>query len=689
MRKLILLLLCISCFLLSFGQKVDFVENTLDSIQEINSKIEFLNDWTGKNYRTQSEVALFYSQECLKLAQANNNNSGAGDALVRIGLIQKRKGNYTEALNLYNQAIDHYKISNDSIGINRTKLNRGNLYKNTEKYNLALKDYFQSLSFLTTQKDHKACALINNSIGLVYKQLKDYEKALNYYKESAKICSTKNLVTSLYYCYNNIGNLLSIKHNFQDALFYYKKNLDVLKEKPNNYKQAQTYHNIGACFLEMKQYSLAMEYQKKSLKLKEAIGNKGLIITSLNGLSHSNYMTNNLDDALKYSRRALLLEKEIGNIEYQITTTEEIFKIFTHQNKADSAIHYFGIHKQLRDSILKSETLQQVAEIQTKYETEKKENQILLLEKESKSSMIQRNLLITLLILLLAFAIFMIRSYYINKKTNRLLRIQKTRIEWHKSVLDKKNVELLESNNTKNRLFQIISHDLRSPLASVYNLSQLIKIFIQQKKYDLLDESSKDMEECVNSVLNLTDNLLSWSLNQSGKLPYNPVIISLKPLLRTNIKTFSSVAKQKSIHLQLVLENEIFVFADRQMLDTVIRNLINNSLKFTLPGGIIAIGAKQGDGFIEIWVKDSGIGISEDQIPKLFEIDSSKTHVGTEGEKGNGLGLVLCKQFIEQNKGEIWVESIVNKGTTFRFTVPCGENTEEIGAILSSNSSKN
>jgi len=255
--------------------------------------------------------------------------------------------------------------------------------------------------------------------------------------------------------------------------------------------------------------------------------------------------------------------------------------------------------------------------------------------------------------------------------------------------LDIKNVELLESNSTKTRLFQIILHDLRSPLASVYNLSQLIKIYIQQKKYDLLDESSKDMEECVNSVLNLTDNLLSWSLNQSGKLPYNPVIISLKPLLRTNIKTFSSVAKQKSIQLQLILESEIFVFADRQMLDTVIRNFINNSPKFTLPGGIIAIGTKQGDGFIELWVKDSGIGISEDQIPKLFEIDSSKTHLGTKGKKGNGLGLVLWKQFIEQNKGKVWVESVLDKYTIFRFTVSCGENTEEIGAVLSSDSSKN
>ncbi len=690
MRRLILLL---TLFLfitkpLLFAQDVDSVDKKLDSISDINLKIEFLNEWTGKNYRKFPVEAIHYAEKTIKYADESKNYSGAGNALIRIGLVHFRKLEYTQSISFFDKAIDKFKISNDSIGISNTNLNRGIVYRNMNKYNLAIADFFACIKYYEKHSVTYPLFLSYNSIGILYKDLKEYNKALEYYNKAKNLYLEGNKIPLQYTSNTNIANILSIQNKFQEALKHYKNNLEILKTKPNNFKQAQTYHNIGSCFIEMEQYSLALEYLNQSLEIKEKIGSEKLIITTLNGLSQSNYLLGNLADALKYSKRALQLGKKIENIECQKTSTENILRIFTDQNMADSAIHYFGIHEELRDSILNTETLKQIAEIQEKYEAEKKEVQITLLEKENKSRMMQRNWLVILAILLFGFAIFMIRSYFIHKKINRLLHIQKTRIEWHTSILDKKNIELSESNSTKNRLFQIISHDLRSPLASVYNISQLIKIFIKQKKFDLLEESSKDMEECVNSVLNLTDNLLSWSLNQSGKLPYNPVIVSLKPLLNASIKTFYSAAKQKSIHLQLVLENEFFVFADRQMLDTVVRNLINNSLKFTLPGGIIAIGAKQNDGFIEIWIKDSGIGISEDQIPNLFEIDSSKSHLGTVGEKGNGLGLVLCKQFIEQNNGEIWVESILNKGTTFRFTIPCGENTEKIGAVIDSKKSK-
>ncbi|WP_461642525.1 ATP-binding protein [Labilibaculum euxinus] len=689
MRKLILILFCIPSFLLSFGQKVDFVEQTLDSIQNINSKIEFLNEWTGNNYRTQPDVALFYSQECLKLAKASNNNTGAGDALTRIGLVFKKNEEYSKALKYYAKAIDHYQLAKDSFGINTTYQNRGNIYLKENRYDLALDDYLNSLQYFERNQNKKLLFSAYNNIGLVYKNLKEYEKSLNYYKKSLNIARKLNSNSSLYYCYNNIANILSIQNNFQEALSYYNKNLDVLKDAPNKYKLAQTYHNIGSCFFEMRQYSMALEYLNQSLELKEKIGNKNLVISTLNSIGHVFYEQEAYTKALEYRQKALKLAIETKNIEYQKNCNHELFKIFAHLNMADTAIFYFSQYELLKNSIFSHENLKQIAEIQEKYESEKKETQITLLEKENKSKMWQRNSLIVLLILLLGYAIFIVRSYYRNKKTHRLLQLQNERIQWHKTLLDQKNEALSDSNKTKNRLFQIISHDLRSPLASVYNIAQLIKIFIQQRKYQLLEESCHDMEESINNVLSLTDNLLSWSLNQSGKLPYKPAILSLKPLLENNLRTYSSVAKQKNIHLQLLLEETVMVFADRQMLDTVIRNLINNSLKFTKPGGVIAIGLNQSDNFVELWIKDSGIGISEDQIAHLFEIDYSQSYNGTNGEKGNGLGLLLCKQFIEQNKGEIRVESTLNLGTTFRITIPVAENTNEISTILSSNANAN
>ncbi len=674
---------------LLFSQKLYSVDKKLDSISDINLKIEFLNEWTGKNYRKLPVEALHYAKKTIEYAKESENYSGAGNALIRIALVHFRKEEYTQSISFFNKALDKFAISEDSVGINNTYLNRGIVYRNMNKYNLAIVDLFTCMEYF--EKNNNTFELISsyNSIGLIYKNLKKYSKALEYYYKAEKIYKEGNQISFMYTSNTNIANILSIQNNFQEALNYYKKNLEILKEKPNKYQLAQTYHNIGSCFMEMEQDSMALEYLNQSLLLKKEIGNKNLIISTINSLAHVFYAQNNYQKALEYRKKALALAIETKNIEYQKDCNRELFAIFAQLHQPDSAIHYILNYELLKDSIFNHENLKQIAEIQEKYESEKKETQITLLEKENKSKMWQRNSLIVLLILLLGYAIFIVRSYYRNKKTHRLLQLQNERIQWHKTLLDQKNEALSDSNKTKNRLFQIISHDLRSPLASVYNIAQLIKIFIQQRKYQLLEESCHDMEESINNVLSLTDNLLSWSLNQSGKLPYKPAIISLKPLLENNLRTYSSVAKQKNIHLQLLLEETVMVFADRQMLDTVIRNLINNSLKFTKPGGVIAIGLNQSDNFVELWIKDSGIGISEDQIAHLFEIDHSQSYNGTNGEKGNGLGLLLCKQFIEQNKGEIRVESTLNLGTTFRITIPAAENTNEISTILSSNANAN
>lgn len=656
---------------LSFAQKVNKVEHSLDTIKNVENKIDFLNKWISKNYRSKAEASEYYANQIIKLATPLNKYQNIGNAFIQIGLINNKKGKYDVALLNYNKAISNFSLVSDSIGIHRAYNNRGNNYRNNENFSLALEDYHKCLIFFNTVKNHKAISIVNNNIGLVFKQLKNYKKALVYYNKSAKISKEHNLTSSLYLSNTNIANIYSIQNNFKEALSYYKQNLEILEKKPNKYRLSQTYHNIGACFLEMKQYALAIEYQNLSLKLKEEIGNKILIITSLNGLSHANYMMNNFDDALAFCKRAYSLGKEISNIDLQTNSTKEIFKIYAHKNIPDSAIYYFGIHEQLRDSILNKETLKQVSEIQARYEAEKKEAQIALLEKENKNKATQRNGLIIILLLIGGYAGFIVYSYYRNKKLTKLLRIQKTRIERSKEILDKKNQELRHSNQTKNKLFQIISHDLRSPLASVSGISNLIQILTRQGRYHELDETSKDLNDCVTRVLNLTDNLLSWSLNQSGKLPFTPVVIPVKNLLSNILEIYKSAAQQKNILLELSIDQNLFVYADKPMLETVVRNLLNNALKFTSEGGLIIIGAEMVEDHTEIWVEDNGVGISEETIENIFELDNTSS--GTRGEKGNGLGLILCKEFIEKNQGEIWVESKENVGTTFRFTIPNAE----------------
>jgi len=658
---------------ISSAQIVEEVEYSLDSIKSIQDKIAYLNDWTGKNYRKNPKEAEYYALQTIKLGQDSKNYSGIGNAYIRIGSIYRRKGKYDLALLNYNNSINNFSLASDSAGMNLSYLNRGLILRKTAKYDLALKDYYSVLRYY--EKNYNASILCNtnNNIGIVYKDLKNYTEALMHYKKAAEFSVKLNNTSYLFSANNNIAVVYTLQKNFKEALNFYNKNLIILEKKPNKYKLAQTYHNIGNCFFALKQYYLALEYYNKSLKLKESIGNKDFITTTLNSLGITYYMTNNLNKALIYSKEAYNLTLITNNLTYRKTSCKDLFKIYSHLKEPDSTIFYFDRYEALKDSLINREKLSQISILKTKYETEKKEAQIAILEKENKNKVMQRNGLMIILVLIAAYAAFIVSSYYRNKKTTRLLSLQKTRIEWSKEILDQKNKDLLVSNQTKNKLFQIISHDLRSPLASVSGIAKLIQIFIQQGRYGELNDSSKDLGESVTRVLNLTDNLLSWSLNQSGRLPYTPVVLSVNKLLSGIFETYQSVAQEKSIHMELTACDSLFIYGDRSMLETVVRNLINNAIKFTPDGGIIMAGAKLKDGITEIWIKDSGKGIPEEQLLDLFKLDDGKSNLGTRGERGNGLGLILCKDFIAQNDGEIWVESKENIGSTFRFTVPNAE----------------
>ncbi|MBA7574690.1 Sensor histidine kinase RcsC [subsurface metagenome] len=263
---------------------------------------------------------------------------------------------------------------------------------------------------------------------------------------------------------------------------------------------------------------------------------------------------------------------------------------------------------------------------------------------------------------------------YITKPFNakELLSRVLTHLELFNSrkMIRKQNKELREMVVTKNKFFSIIAHDLRGPFNTLLGFSD-----IALKEFDNMDpEDIKDMIKHIHSSsvrgFDLLNNLLEWSRSQTGSIKCEPVDFSLSDLVRENILLFSDVAYKKNIELQNELKEQILAFADRNMINTVIRNLISNALKFTKSGGKISITVKKGDGVLIISVIDSGVGINEENISKLFNLTESYSTIGTGNETGTGLGLILCKEFVEKNGGKIWVESKINEGSKFSFAIP-------------------
>lgn len=242
-------------------------------------------------------------------------------------------------------------------------------------------------------------------------------------------------------------------------------------------------------------------------------------------------------------------------------------------------------------------------------------------------------------------------------------------------ALKESEKHLKELNATKDHIFSIIAHDLRSPFNNILGFSDLL---IENKDDDTFTESVKYLNiinSSANNTLILLDNLLNWAISQTGEISFNPVKIVFSNIIMEVLSLEKSIAMAKNISLNYFTADEIEVYADENMLKIILRNLISNAIKFTKVGGHIRIGAISKQNRIEITVSDNGIGMSEEKRKVLFDIYSISTTLGTANEKGSGLGLVLCKEFVEKHKGEIWVESNEGKGSDFKFTLPLNDSS--------------
>jgi len=230
---------------------------------------------------------------------------------------------------------------------------------------------------------------------------------------------------------------------------------------------------------------------------------------------------------------------------------------------------------------------------------------------------------------------------------------------------------LIELNATKDKFFSIIAHDLKSPFSSIVGFSELLVEGIGEKNYEKITEYADFILAASKSAMDLITNLVTWAQSQSGRLEYKPEYVDVAVLVSEALQLLSCIAEHKSV----VVSNEIaaptMVYADRAMLSTVLRNLISNALKFTDTRGGVTISSHSGNnGMLTVRISDQGVGISEERMDKLFNITQNYSTPGTHNEKGTGLGLILCKEFVERNGGSIWAESRLGAGSTFSFTLP-------------------
>jgi len=341
------------------------------------------------------------------------------------------------------------------------------------------------------------------------------------------------------------------------------------------------------------------------------------------------------------SPEILNLFQKINPIYNGITENIRSWILFI-ENKQEAKTSYFI------ESILESEKrfIKYMDQITNQFEKEAE-------EKVSKLDFLNSLLLTLIIVLIVLMSLFIIFPGF--KKLNILTK------------------ELKEANNSKDLFFSIISHDLRGSVGTIdQTLSTLLIHFDDFKKKDL-KSYLEILSPSSHKIWGLLGNLLEWSKTQRNLKQIQPENFNLKIFIEETLDILKINAENKNILFENQIPSEITIFADKQMTATVIRNLASNSLKFTQSGGKIIFSAFEKENFVQIKVQDTGIGLKENEIDQLFKIDTHYTRPGTDSESGSGLGLILCKEFIEKNGGEIWIESKPEEGTAVFFTLPLGE----------------
>jgi signal transduction histidine kinase len=266
--------------------------------------------------------------------------------------------------------------------------------------------------------------------------------------------------------------------------------------------------------------------------------------------------------------------------------------------------------------------------------------------------------------------------YLLNTRTNKLLTIQNQKIFASNQKLQESQQQLKELNATKDKFFSIIAHDLKNPFTSLLSISEMMT-----KSYTTMEEEDKieginGFHRSATRIYALLENLLTWSRSQTGRVDFYPVEFNISKLAMECIRLFILPAEKKGVTLQLNAEKNILAYGDPEMINTVFRNLLNNAVKFSNSGGMVEMDLRQEEGLVKVAVTDQGVGISEANVKKLFNLAGQRASEGTGGEKGTGLGLLICKEFVEKNGGKLIVKSEPGKGSSFSFYLKAGEEAD-------------
>ena len=597
--------------------KIKTMKNDTAKVNVLNQLAEELKDYN-------SEQGLSYAQEALEISQNLNYKKGIGLALKALGINYYRMGVYDASLNNSLKASLIFSDLNEKRLLIKTINNIGLVYLTRDDF-LTSKKYFQKALDIANQiNDEIEKSRVLHNIAIIEFYSGNTKKALNLNLQSLKFAEKNNEKTLMIYNFISISNCYLKIEELNNSFKYILRAIDNSTELNNPNLLGIAYNQLASFYLKINNYKESIENAEKAYKIGEINKNKYLRLESLTIITETYTKLKDYKKAFDFSSRANLLA----------------------------------------DSMKNESNIKSIAYIEAKFEYDNKIKEIELNKlQEIKYSNFIAKIAIIISILMLLITIVLYQFYRLKAKTNSIL------IHKNKEIIEL-NIKLNATNTTKDKFFSIIAHDLKSPFNSIMGFSELLVEQVKDKDYEEIDKYAEIIQKSSQNAMNLLTNLLEWSRSQTGRMEFNPEYIELNSLVNEILALLENQSIQKSISIIKTMPKILTVMADNDMLSTILRNLITNAIKFTNTNGEIQIIAEQINNQTIISIKDNGIGINKETLNKLFKVEESFSSNGTHNEKGTGLGLLLCKEFIVKHGGKIWLESEEGKGSCFYISIP-------------------
>ena len=649
-RFILLFIFCLSINQYSQQAVADSLEEQLNSLSG-EEKVDTYGQLSDIYQYINTKKAFEFASKGVELAKQINYPKGMASCYGSIGYSYINLDN-DKAIEFTQKALKVRQRIEDKAGI-ATSLNvLGVIYYYQGDYLTSIENHFKAMKMREEVGDENKMATSYNNISLVYLALEDYDTALEYLNKALVIRTKTHNNKGSAIIKGNIGDIYSRMGKYDKAISYLNDALLTNKKTGNKISEAGVYLIFAKIYMEMNNNKAALDNYKMAIDLYSEIDEKHGMSQAENGIASILQNEGKIELAISHAQNAIEQATSINSLENIVKAANTLQTAYSSLGDYKKAFEYATLYQQSSDSLKISDKIKKLAKTEFEYK-------IQVIKKTQESEIAYQKIFIKWLTVTIILGgiiiVLIIFGYFHIRKTNR--------------QLNNLNNSLKEHDYTKDKFLSIIAHDLRGPFHALLGLSEALANDIDELSNDEIKDYNKDINKLLKRQYELLNNLLHWSRLQNINFSLSLESICLFDELNNTIQTLELAAAEKNLSITNEVDKTIAVNADKSMIQLVMRNIISNSIKFSIKNGTIKIFSEQFDGHIKISVSDNGVGIPAKDLDKIFRMDVQYSTAGTMDEKGTGLGLMLCKEIVEKHGGSIEIKSELGEGTDVSFTL--------------------